>query len=151
MHAILHCICHAMAFVDLLINLSEPFSTRPSDRAQIWHACVDRDETGSHQKKLTNPTPEGFRGYLLMFVACLWVGGWFVAWFKPVVDRKLLERPMSPSPKSQVMFASAFSWIGDFFRIFGNSYFSSYGEFGEFSLTFTAALSLCIKQCITLY
>ncbi len=26
------------------------FSTRPSDRAQIWHACVDRDETGSHQK-----------------------------------------------------------------------------------------------------
>ena len=39
------------------------FSTRPSDRAQIWHACVDRDETGSHQKKLTNPTPEGFRGY----------------------------------------------------------------------------------------
>ena len=26
---------------------------------------------------------------------------------------------MSPSPKSQVMFASAFSWIGDFFRIFG--------------------------------
>ena len=42
--------------------------TLPSDRAQIWHACVDRDETGSRQKKLTNPTPEGFRGYLLMFV-----------------------------------------------------------------------------------
>ena len=36
-----------------------------------------------------------------------------------VLDRKLLERLMSPSPKSQVMFASAFSWIGDFFRIFG--------------------------------
>ena len=34
-----------------------------------------------------------------------------------VLDRKLLERLMSP--KSQVMFASAFSWIGDFFRIFG--------------------------------
>ena len=26
------------------------FLTRPSDRAQIWHACADRDETGSHQK-----------------------------------------------------------------------------------------------------
>ncbi len=34
-----------------------------------------------------------------------------------VLDRKLLERLMSP--KSQVMFASAFSWIGDLFRIFG--------------------------------
>ena len=28
---------------------------------------------------------------------------------------RLLERLMSPSPKSQVMFASAFSWIGDFY------------------------------------
>ena len=36
-----------------------------------------------------------------------------------VLDRKLVERLMSPSPKSQVMFASTFSWIGDFFRIFG--------------------------------
>ena len=25
-------------------------STRPSGRAQIWHACADRDETGSHLK-----------------------------------------------------------------------------------------------------
>ena len=56
------------------------FSTRTSDRAQIWHACADRDETGSHQNKLTHPTPGGFRGYLLMFVGyvmmfvCLWVG-----------------------------------------------------------------------------
>ena len=42
-------------------------------------------------------------------------------YFLSVLDRKLLERLMSPSPspKSQVMFASAFSWIGDFFRIFG--------------------------------
>ena len=36
-----------------------------------------------------------------------------------VLDRKLLERLMSPSPKSQVMFTPAFSLIGDFFRIFG--------------------------------
>ncbi len=36
-----------------------------------------------------------------------------------VLDSKLLEPVMSPSPKSHVMLASAFSWIGDFFRIFG--------------------------------
>ena len=32
-------------------------------------------QTGSHQKKLTNPTPEGFRGYSLMFVGGMFVGG----------------------------------------------------------------------------
>ena len=32
---------------------------------------------------------------------------------------RLLKWLISPSPKSQVMFASAFSWIGDFSRIFG--------------------------------
>ena len=44
--------------------------------------------------------------------------------FAPVVhvlDRKLLERLMSP--KSQVMFASAFSWIGDFFEFLGFLFF----------------------------
>ena len=67
--------------VNLLINLSEPFfdttvGPRPNlARAQIWHACVDRDETGSQQRKLTNPTPEGFRGCLLMFVGGMFVGG----------------------------------------------------------------------------
>ena len=36
------------------------FGTRPSDRTQIWHACADRY---SHlKKKLTHPTPGGFRG-----------------------------------------------------------------------------------------
>ena len=35
------------------------FSTRPSDRAQIWHACADRDETGSHQKKIDQPHSRG--------------------------------------------------------------------------------------------
>ena len=34
------------------------FATRPSDRAQICHACVDRDETGSHQK-IDQPHPRG--------------------------------------------------------------------------------------------
>ena len=63
----------------LLINLSDPFLTQPSDRAQIWHACADRDDTGSHQKKLTNPTPEGFRG-LFIYVCGMWdVCGMFVA------------------------------------------------------------------------
>ena len=32
-----------------------------------------------------------------------------------VCGNRLLERLMSPSPNSQVMFASAVSWIGDFF------------------------------------
>ena len=36
-----------------------------------------------------------------------------------VCGNRLLKRLMAPSPKSQVMFASAFSWISDFFRIFG--------------------------------
>ena len=51
------------------------FSTRTSDRAQIWHARADGDETGSHQKKIV-PTPpqRGLGGYL-----CLWhVGLWDV-------------------------------------------------------------------------
>ena len=104
------------------------FSTWTSDHAEIWHACADGDETGSHQKKLTNPTPEGFRGLFMFvacgFVGCLCVGCLWVAWFKPVVDRKLLERLMSPSPKSQVMFASAFSWISDFFEFLGFIFFN---------------------------
>ena len=54
-----------MHLFDLLINLSDPFSTRPSDRSQIWHACADRDETDSHQHFLTHTTPGEFRGYLL--------------------------------------------------------------------------------------
>ena len=36
-----------------------------------------------------------------------------------VCGNRLLQRMMSPSPKSQVMFASAFSRIGDFFSYFG--------------------------------
>ena len=43
-----HC-CHP------IINLKDLFSYRPSDRAQILHACADRDENGSHLKKLHPP------------------------------------------------------------------------------------------------
>ena len=66
----------------LLINLSEPFfDTTVGPRPNL--ARQFRDETGCHQKKLTNPTPEGFRGLFIdvggMFVACLWhVCGMFV-------------------------------------------------------------------------
>ena len=48
------------------------FPTRTSDRAQIWHACADRDETGSHQKnKLTHPTPGRFRGLSIDVCGCV--------------------------------------------------------------------------------
>ena len=41
------------------------FGTRPSDRAQIWHACADRY---SHLKFFfwTHPTPGGFRGLYIV-------------------------------------------------------------------------------------
>ena len=108
------------------LNISKQayLSTYKFKRAFFRHDRRTAPKFGTHvwietrlaltKRKFTNPTPEGFRGYLLMFV-----GGWDVAWFKPVIDRKLLERLRSPSPKSQVMFGSAFSWIGDFFQIFG--------------------------------
>ena len=38
------------------------FSNRPSDRPQILHACADIGHISSHLKKLTHPTPGGFRG-----------------------------------------------------------------------------------------
>ena len=68
---------------------------------------------------------------IIKFKKSTWLCG-FVRPFAPVVhvlDRKLLERLMSPSPKSQVMFASAFSWIGDFFRIFGIHIFQVMASF----------------------
>ena len=80
--------------------------------------------------------------YVCMYV-CMYVSH--------VLDRKLLERLMSPSPKSN-------SHESVIFFEFWDSYCSSYGEFGEFSLRFTAAMSgrsavaVCqIKRLITLY
>ena len=52
-----------------------------------------------------------------------------------MVDRKLLERLMSPNRRLCSRPHSHESVI------FWDSYFSSYGEFGEFSLRFTAAVS----------
>ena len=62
----------------LLINLSEPFfDTNVGPRPNLARMYGWRRDWLS-PKKLTNPTPEGFRG-LFMFVACgfvrcLWVG-----------------------------------------------------------------------------
>ena len=60
----------------LLINLSEPFfDTTVGPRPNVAHICADRDETGSHQKKLTNPTPEGFRGLFIDVCGMIQAGG----------------------------------------------------------------------------
>ena len=74
-----------------------------------------------------------------------------------MVDRKLLERLMSPSPRR--LCSRPHSHESVIFSNFWDSYFSSYGEFGEFSLTFTAAMNgrsavavciyrsvLCVKE-----
>ena len=68
---------------------------------------------------------------LAMYV-CLWTCVW-------LATPKWL---MSPSPKSQVMFASAFSGLGDFFLVFLDSYFLRYGQFGEY-MNMHAASGLC--------
>ena len=44
----------------MLRVLQSFFSTRTSDRAQIWHACADRYSQLNFF--LTHPTPGGFRG-----------------------------------------------------------------------------------------
>ena len=75
-----------------------------------------------------------------------------------VLDRKLLERLMSPSPKSQVMFASVFSGIGDFFRIFGIHIFQVMASkvnlvSDSLRLSATAQWWLCVfvdQRCATL-
>ena len=67
-----------------------------------------------------------------------------------VFDRKLLERLMSPSPKAEVMFASAFSSIGDFFRIFGIHIFQVMASLFTLDSLQRYELSLCVKECIIL-
>ena len=68
-----------------------------------------------------------------------------------VCGNQLLERLMSP--KSQVMFASPFSWSGDFFRIFGiNSFFKFLSTFytpGAYALTHSQAMqrSRAVHAC----
>ena len=40
------------------------FGTRPSDRAQIWHACADR--YSQLKKKKIDPPQGGLGGYILL-------------------------------------------------------------------------------------
>ena len=57
-----------------------------------------------------------------------------------VLDRKLLERLMSPSTKNHSLCSRPHSHESVIFSNFWDSYFLSYGEFVEFSLRFTAAV-----------
>ena len=66
-----------------------------------------------------------------------------------MVDRKLLERLTSPSPKSQVMLRPH-SHESVIYSNFWDSDFSIYDEFGEFSLTFTAAVSAVAQRSMCL-
>ena len=63
----------------LLINLSEPFfdtTVGPRPNLARIHVWIET-RLALTKTKLTNPTPEGFRGLFIdvcgMFVACLWV------------------------------------------------------------------------------
>ncbi len=53
-----------------------------------------------------NATDDNLLGHLPIIELAMWRVCMYVS---HVLDRKLLERLMSPSPKSQVMFAPAFS------------------------------------------
>ena len=57
-----------------------------------------------------------------------------------VLDRKLLERLMHRHQNRWLCSRPHSHESVIFFSNFWDSYFSSYGEFGEFSLRFTAAL-----------
>ena len=54
------------------------FSNRPWDRSQMLHACADIGDISSHLKKLTHPTPGGFRG---LPIQCHTLRPWFVRTF----------------------------------------------------------------------
>ena len=72
----------------------------------------------------------------------MWLAGWPCVCVC-VCGNRLLEQLMSPSTKSQVMFASAFSWISDFFHIFGIHSFDVSPTFytpGAYALTRSQAV-----------
>ena len=59
--------CHSgemATLLNLLINLKDTFFDTAVGPRQIWHACADRDETDSHQKKLTQTTAGGVYGVI---------------------------------------------------------------------------------------
>ena len=90
----------------------------------MWSECTGRTRRSGRSVYTGNPTRTVRERYArrVKLPVCTRpnyrandVAGRVAVW--PCGNR-LLERLMSPSPKSQVMFASAFSWIGDLFRIF---------------------------------
>ena len=92
----------------------QQYSNKWAFPRELW-IMIKRD----HQSTNNNRDPE----HLTIIELAMYVSH--------VLDRKLLERLMSPSPKSQVMFGSAFSWIGDFFRIFGIHIFQIMASLGN--------------------
>ena len=88
--------------------------------AKRWHAWTGRAKL---QRKMIIWTRH-FNLTIIELTVCLDVCS---------CGNRHLQRLMSPSPKSQVNFASAFSWIGDFFfSDFCHSYFLIYAQFVEY-------------------
>ena len=90
------------------LSLSVPFSLSSSpwlQRVFFYYHCKPSLPLSSNYNRASN------------------VGGWLAG---RMCGNQLLERLMSPSPKSHVMFASAFSWIGDFFIVFTYAHFVEY-------------------------
>ena len=106
---------------DLHMSTDRQISFRAVLRGQGRKRCPGQTRTATSQ----NGRRELGRGWTgtgwhlpiieLAMCVCMYVSH--------VLDRKLLERLMLPSPKSQVMFASALSWIGDFFEFLGFIFF----------------------------
>ena len=68
-------------------KLEGHFSNRPSDRAHILIGCEDIGHISSHLKKLTHPTPGGFRG-LPIHCACVYssrVRIFVRPYFRPII------------------------------------------------------------------
>ena len=76
----------------------------------------------------------GPKDWMLRYLPIIELAMYVCMYVSHVLDRKLLERLMSPSPKSH-------SHESVILSNFWDSYFSCYGEFGEFSLRYTAPLS----------
>ncbi len=94
------------------------------------------DTIGDYLDKPCSARCCGSVDYLPIIELAMYVCMCVCMYVSHVLDRKLLERLMSQSPKSQVMFASAFSWIGDFF------------VFLEFIVFYAMATLLNISICM---
>ena len=78
-------VCFYIIHLQLLQQYGILISTYKFERAFFRHDRRTAPKFGTHvwietrlaltQRKMTNPTPEGFRGYLLMFAGGMFVGG----------------------------------------------------------------------------